>query len=431
MKTKSSLRPCLSKSNNFSIVSLFLIFSFIFLTMGSEVVVAEPEIDLSDDDCCSSSESIEVRSCEGDRLKIETKTPECSENSCVYKITSTNYFVCTNGCFQDSSTAYCLSDPTKTDTTKTGCLICERGVCIDNPRKDEEGIECSSGNNECPEVGSTCGNPCLVCKDSNCIPNPESHICNSLQNQCNEKGEPCLTPGINTIPKTLTIDIARLVRTTVSFAEIGSMAGTWLDKTLGTSFFSSPLWGKLEKTWPTGAKIFGGNWESSICRDLWCIIPDDSGISTVGSAIGSHIEGQKLKISPELNLYKITFALNPTTESLTEQMNFTIELYDNSGNKEYIDVNNDKKPDTWINIKSKYATAKTNPIAFYSRKDYQRVCLKFFNVEDYVDELRLLLLSNSNQICSKFFEGGPGDATQEIQTGEIQFGGDVDECANC
>jgi hypothetical protein len=270
-----------------------------------------------------------------------------------------------------------------------------------------------------------------VCIKNKCVGNPELHICNPLQNQCEEEGKACVSKEKDNAPKTLTIDIARFVRNTVSFAELGSMAGTWLDKTLGTSFFSTPLWAELEKTWPLGAKIFGGNWESSICRDLWCIIPDDTGVSTVGSAIGSHIEGQKLKIGDELNLYKITFALNPATESLTGQMNFTIELYDNSGNKEYIDVNNDKKPDTWININNKYATSKTNPIAFYSEKDYQKICLKFFNTKDYIDELRLLLLSNSNQICPKFFEGNPSDATSEIQIGEIQFGGDVDECANC
>ncbi len=344
--------------------------------------------------------------------------------------------VCANtdcGSVEYNGNTYDCGDCPEIVSTKAGCLICESGVCIDNPRNDPNFV-CDPINNECRKSGLTCRNPCLVCEEGICSKNKGiigGGSCKSEQNQCDEEGEACVSKEKDTTPQTLTIDIARFVRNTVSFAELGSMAGTWLDKTLGTSFFSTPLWGELEKTWPLGAKFFGGNWESSICRDLWCIIPDDAGISTVGSAIGTHIEGQKLKIGDELNLYEITFALNPATESLTGQMNFTIELYDNSGNKEYIDVNNDKKPDTWININNKYATSKTNPIAFYSEKDYQKICLRFFNAKDYIDELRLLLLSNSNQICTKFFEGDPSDAISEIQTGEIQVGGEVDECANC
>lgn len=345
---------------------------------------------------------------------------------------------------------------------------CCSGECVDLQTNEEHcgncNIVCATSetccDGKCVDLNfdnancGRCGHSCLGkldstwCEDNYFYSKKKKSICDSgtcvdeiIMGMC-EEGEICddekgctrqksSTPGTSPAPQTLTIDIARFVRNTVAFADLGSMAGTWLDKTLGISFFSTPFWGKLEKTWPEGAQIFGGNWESSFCRKLWCVNLDSSGISGAKGAIGSHIEGEKLKISPELNLYKITFALNPTTESLTKQMNFTIELYDNSGNKEYLDLNNDKKPDTWINIKNKYATSKTNPIAFYSKKDYQKICLRFFNTNDYIKELRFALISNSNQLCNNFFDGDPSQNNMNINFGEIEFGGEVNGCANC
>jgi len=426
--------------------------------------------------CHKVCDSIKIKSvCNGAKLETTTTTSvRCEKGECTSEKTTTSVN-CVNGCVEESSTAYCLSDtseipcticdesqgkcihnPAREDgdscntnlncnledcqkisfeekniqTSKDGCLICEKGVCINNPTNDV-GFTCDPAENECSSLNSICGSPCLVCVNKVCTKNKGIRICNSLQNQCDTEGKACVSKEKDTAPQTLTIDIARFVRNTVAFADLGSMAGTWLDKTLGISFFSTPIWGELEKTWPEGAQIFGGNWESSFCRKLWCVNLDSSGISGAKGAIGSHIEGEKLKISPELNLYKITFALNPTTESLTKQMNFTIELYDNSGNKEYLDLNNDKKPDTWINIKNKYATSKTNPIAFYSKKDYQKICLRFFNTNDYIKELRFALISNSNQLCNNFFDGDPSQNNMNINFGEIEFGGEVNGCANC
>ncbi|HOI18965.1 MAG TPA: hypothetical protein PLX15_03835 [Candidatus Woesearchaeota archaeon] len=398
-------------------------------------------------ECTKHSEcATDEKCCNGECINVQTDMNNCGgcKNICTggYECISgvckfiDPKIVCANtdcGSVEYNGNTYDCGDCPEIVSTKAGCLICESGVCIDNPRNDPNFV-CDPINNECRKSGLTCRNPCLVCEEGICSKNKGiigGGSCKSEQNQCEEEGKACVSKEKDTAPQTLTIDIARFVRNTVAFADLGSMAGTWLDKTLGISFFSTPFWGKLEKTWPEGAQIFGGNWESSFCRKLWCVNLDSSGISGAKGAIGSHIEGEKLKISPELNLYKITFALNPTTESLTKQMNFTIELYDNSGNKEYLDLNNDKKPDTWINIKNKYATSKTNPIAFYSKKDYQKICLRFFNTNDYIKELRFALISNSNQLCNNFFDGDPSQNNMNINFGEIEFGGEVNGCANC
>jgi hypothetical protein len=182
-------------------------------------------------------------------------------------------------------------------------------------------------------------------------------------------------------------------------------------------------------------KILTGNPEDVLCWNV-LKLKGSSYSSTSDGRMGSFIAGDRRKFTYDDDsieyLYKITFMIDAALDSRTGKMNYTIKVYDASGNEFHLDIDNDGKADIWRETEDSYASSREQPIAWYSSKRYDEACIEFYNVDDFVSDFKRLLKDNDNKICTKLAEAKKIYVNQEdTDQGNTQQDDDNDDCANC
>jgi len=202
----------------------------------------------------------------------------------------------------------------------------------------------------------------------------------------------------------------------------------WFDGVFGEiySFFDESTIGK----------ILAGKFEDIFCANI-LKLKGSSYSSTEDGRMGSFIAGNRRKITYNDGsveyLYKITFMIDTALDSKTGKINYSIKVYDASGNGYHLDLDEDGKANIWMEVEDSYSSTREQPLAWYSSKRFEQACIEFYNVDNFVSHFKELLKKNNNKICTKLAEADIEYVNQQdYNLGNTQQDDDEDDdCANC